>query len=77
MNSDCCSRLAILNFCVNYTIAFRASMEAPLDTDFAIAVKNTGKTFEFPLTASVQDLFEMEEEDASPPPKFGASDMIT
>jgi len=41
-------------------------MEAPTDAEFAIAIRNTGKTFEFPLTASVQDLHDMEESNANP-----------
>ena len=41
-------------------------MEAPTNAEFSVAVRNTGKTFEFPLTASVQDVNEMDEVDANP-----------
>ncbi|KAL3926722.1 MAG: hypothetical protein SGBAC_013360 [Bacillariaceae sp.] len=46
---------------------FRACIEAPsLDSNFAVAIQNTGKTFEFPLSAAVQDLEAMDESDANP-----------
>ncbi|CAJ1936091.1 unnamed protein product [Cylindrotheca closterium] len=50
-----------------YDRPFRACIEPPSgDSNFAVAIKNTGKNFEFPLAASVQDLEAMDEADANP-----------
>jgi len=57
-----------------YERPFRACIEPPtLDSNFAVAIRNTGKTFEFPLAASVQDLEAMDEADANP---FYDSDLL-
>jgi len=45
---------------------FCVSIEAPTDTEFSCAIKNTGETFEFPLSTIVRDLNHLEDAEANP-----------